>query len=767
LFEGDDDRAAGLIEEIQKIEGPSGVQWQMAEAARLLALVERGERGQLDTAAQRLKKLDEQMPASGVLSTLRGDVARLQGDVEQALQHYQDAIDLGKPRRNCVLRMAGLLYQRGQFADVSRLIRRFEQSAGQRLDPRLAKLGAFASLQENSLLEAVRFARLGTDPNSADYRDLIELGQFQQIAARQGPAEASFRRATELVPERPDGWIALVTFLSASGRKDEAAATVTQAEAAVAPELVDYTLAQCCEVTGDAEQAAACYDRLIENFTGDPRQLKAAIGFYMRTGQREKAAQNLRSLLSDEQQEATPAVIASRRLLAVLLADSNEYADQLEALELLGANLAVTDQPVSRQDRLLKARLLAVSRLRRDQREARELFEKLSDETPLPIRDVQQLARLHRDVGEPQTAVDVAAALVARTHQNPQVLAWAIDFVLNLRQTESRLDAVQRWLELLEALRPDDLETRVLQARSLISRRLHQQALAVLTSIPGNSFGDLPDDEIRKANLRLAVATDEIAYDLDQNGRLAEAEDFAQFAEELYRQAAPDSGTSLLLAEFLVRRWRIDEAVQVCDQLQDVVPDEKLAQAYVNLLRTRRLNREQSVQIRSWLARRADARPESVPLVLSRAHAASLDGDYPAAEALYRRVIELDPHNVEALNELALLAALQRTPSSEAMDQIELAIGQAGPVGMLLDTRATIELAGRQPAEAEQSALAAIAESPSAVFYFHLAQAQLALGKRAPAKDSLRKAFQRGLHMNNVHPLERPALEQLQAELGQ
>src|SRR5690606_29546547 len=116
---------------------------------------------------------------------------------------------------------------RGQFAEVSRLIRRFEQNSAEGLSPQLARLGALASLQENSPLEAVRFATLGAEPDAAGYRDLIALGQFQQIAGQHQQAEKSFRRVTELVPERPDGWIALVTFLNASERSDDVKATIT------------------------------------------------------------------------------------------------------------------------------------------------------------------------------------------------------------------------------------------------------------------------------------------------------------------------------------------------------------------------------------------------------------------------------------------------------------------------------------------------------------------------------------------------------------
>ncbi|MGE4003366.1 MAG: tetratricopeptide repeat protein, partial [Planctomycetaceae bacterium] len=766
LLKADEAGARRLVEEIKDIEGADGVRWRMADAERLFILVERGERKYLREVDQILRQLDEQMPASAVLSTRRGDVARLQGDVEAALQHYQSAVDLGSPSQDCVFQMANLLYQRGQFADVSRLIRQFEQSARRTLAPPLAQLGAIASLQENALLEAVRFAQIGADPDSARFEDQIALGRFQQIAGQFEQAEASFRRAIELAPGQPEAWVSLVSFLMATDRRPEADAVMTQAQSAVSPGLIHITLAQCFDVLDDVEQAAVHYGRVASEFSGDPLQLGAAIRFFMRSGRKDAAIDVLRPIAADVQQASPAAAVVARRLLGAILAESAEYQDRLEALELFNRNLAVPDRIDGREDALLKARLLAASRLRRDQLAARELLEQLRSEGLLPVHDAKQLVELYRISGDSRTAIELTVSLVARTQRNPEILAWATDLLLSLGMSDSHQEFVEQWLELQDSLRPGDLNTQVLRARWFIARGRPDDALSLLQSIPLDQSGDAPSNESANRRLQLAFATDRIAQEFDRNGQLAESEDFARFAEDLYRNAPENPETSLLLVRFLMRRWRVDEAVEICRELRGKLPDERVAGVCVSLLQTRHVGTEQSAEIRGWLGDRHEAQPDSPVLALLCAHAASLDGNYRAAIALHRRVVELQPTNFESLNELALLLTLQAGPSSEAMQLIESAIEQAGPLGVLLDTRATVALANRQPELAERSALDAVAEAPAAEFYFHLAQTQLALDKRDAAKDSLRMAFKRGLHVNSVHPLERPALERLQLELG-
>ena len=57
-------------------------------------------------------------------------------------------------------------------------------------------------------------------------------------------------------------------------------------------------------------------------------------------------------------------------------------------------------------------------------------------------------------------------------------------------------------------------------------------------------------------------------------------------------------------------------------------------------------------------------------------------------------------------------------------------------------------------------------EDPNPVHLFHLARLQLSKGDRKAATDAFQKAHERGLTSASLHPLERPTLTELEAQLN-
>ncbi|MEO2031000.1 MAG: tetratricopeptide repeat protein [Planctomycetaceae bacterium] len=760
MQENDSDQARELILEMQKLEGTAGVHWRMAEARQLLSRIERGERHHLEDARVMLEQLVVELQQSAQLATLMGDLHRLEGDTDAAIKQYAEAIELGTPSQHVLLQMAGLLYEQDRFAEVRELIRRFEQEVSRSLDPRLAQLGVFSSLRDNQAAEALHFVELAVSPDAVDFRSQIWLGQIQHLAGQDSEAERAFQSAIELAPSEPVVWLEWVTFLTQTDRHDAAHKAVLQAQTAVPAKLADFTLAQCYEVLDKPQLAATHYDRAVSNLIDDPQPLTAAARFYTKIDRRARAGEILQSVVSGEIQAAEPVLVVARRLLAEFLAESRQYPARTEAISLLEGNLAAPNTATRRVDLQHKARTLAVSPVRDEQRQAVALYETLQRDGLLPIRDAQQLAQLYRDLGESEQARALTKNIVARAPRSPVVLTWAVNLMLDRTMDTPDVDS---WLELLTELRPDALETLMLQANFLVLRDRDEEALSFLESICPKQL----TDGNRQRLLLLTITADQLSQDLGRLGKTVPEEDFALFAEGHYRRLSDDPNVGLLLVQFHIRRWQMDKAIEHCGALRGKIDDDRLARIYVSLLRSRRLlSPEQVAQIQAWLNVPNENQNESVTQVLCRAHAALLNGDYESAMTDYRHIIDVDPQNVEALNELALLEALRGPPSSHAMSYIELAIEQSGPVGILLDTRASVELANQEPQKAAQTAQAAIDEAPVALHYFHLAQAQLALGQQKSARDTLRTAVKLGLHEGTVHPLERATLENLQAELN-
>jgi tetratricopeptide (TPR) repeat protein len=131
---------------------------------------------------------------------------------------------------------------------------------------------------------------------------------------------------------------------------------------------------------------------------------------------------------------------------------------------------------------------------------------------------------------------------------------------------------------------------------------------------------------------------------------------------------------------------------------------------------------------------------------------ASLDyvqGNAAEAENIYRRVLGVEPDNVVALNNLAWLLAVDRDKAKEALDLINHAIAESGPLANLRDTRAVIYLALNQPTLAIADLNAALeslgSTEPRPLYHLHLARAFELAGKRLEAKASWQRANAAGL----------------------
>ena len=89
------------------------------------------------------------------------------------------------------------------------------------------------------------------------------------------------------------------------------------------------------------------------------------------------------------------------------------------------------------------------------------------------------------------------------------------------------------------------------------------------------------------------------------------------------------------------------------------------------------------------------------------------------------------------------------------------AIERTGPVGPMLDSRATVYIAMKDPQKALEDLNASIADQETPVRLFHRAQAYELAGDNAKARTDLDAALKKGLTKESLQPLEWKALEKL------
>jgi tetratricopeptide (TPR) repeat protein len=237
--------------------------------------------------------------------------------------------------------------------------------------------------------------------------------------------------------------------------------------------------------------------------------------------------------------------------------------------------------------------------------------------------------------------------------------------------------------------------------------------------------------------------------------------------EEVMRAFAAAKGppASLQLAQFLARRGKVPEALDLCEKAKGVCHPDAVACAAVVVVRAGKGTDEQAKRVEAWLDAAAEKDPRSVALMLFRADLMQYRRRFDNAAGLYREVLAREPRNVIALNNLGLLLA-HAGRAEEGLGAINAAIAASGPDPSLLDTRAIIQLRSGRPDRAVEDLKDAIAQYSSVDKQFHLALALFSAGDREGARAALRAVLAGGLNPADIHPLERPDWDALTKEVA-
>ena len=739
-----------------------------ADVRRRLAELLVGQ-GRYNDAHVHVGILVELNPGDAFLEELMGRCEDARGVAAEAARWYGLALRHGPRRRGAALRTAAL--GRGSLRDPARAdhaldslvaadpeafdvwlararYRRVYSLAGATED--LEKARNMAPDDAGVLLETAQTALANRDPDGAadtarrlirqrpnDVDARLWSGEVLLISGRREEAACAFRRAVALAPGRPEPWVALVRLLARSGLDVEAAAAVAEAERTVpqAGGARARALGPCYEAVGRSESARSQYRRAVETNPDDPGLRRDAARFVRRHGPSEGVEPAFRALLARSDLSSAD-VRSARRAFAVWLARTGSPEKGSEALSLLengGSN--------GPDDHRACARVLASLGGRKRRREAIALLADM-DPSGMPNDDRILLASLHEAVGEwPRARALIADLAGSEALDTPGRIRLA-EALLRHDEAGSAAPLVAR----VATDAPNDLSTIVLQAR--------------LRKAGGDGPG-AADCLVKRARAHPAEAST-IALMLERLGENAPA-------EALYRAVArsasrPESG--LALAGFLARHGKADEAFGLCSRAWTNCRPEVSARVTATVFAaTVEPSASAGVAV-GRLEAAALAEGASVALVTSLASVREHQGRFDEAETLYRRALRRDPHDLIALNNLAVLIALRGPDRREAVDLGDRAVSQGGSLPELLDTRGLARLGTDDTAAAIDDLSEAVDVSPSGPIYFHLAQAHLHARDHQAAVDALRKAAALGLADRDLHPLERASYRRLLAEIA-
>jgi uncharacterized protein (TIGR03790 family) len=153
------------------------------------------------------------------------------------------------------------------------------------------------------------------------------------------------------------------------------------------------------------------------------------------------------------------------------------------------------------------------------------------------------------------------------------------------------------------------------------------------------------------------------------------------------------------------------------------------------------LDRDDHAGARRALEEAISLAPGSVNLLVALAQLEEQVGEYDAAITRYRRIVEMDPGNVVALNNLAFALAVRRNAPGEAETFARRAASVARNSGVVLDTLGWIEhLLGNDAVAANLFSQAIKLEPERGELRLHAAVVFMAIGQRDRSEIELKEA---------------------------
>jgi tetratricopeptide (TPR) repeat protein len=564
-------------------------------------------------------------------------------------------------------------------------------------------------------------------------RNPFILGQLMDAGGqRPEQFEQNLRRAVELAEEVPETWVAYIEFVA--GRdKTKAEKAIEDARKALKklpPEQLALVLAACYEAVGKLDLAVENYEQALTKLPKSAAVARLAAGFYLRNGKPD-VAQFLLQRIVDRQMDATEDDITwAKSGLALVLSLRQDYKQLPQALKLVGLRVEKNGDFVETEEGALnhsveslhaRARLLAMQTRVQARSMAIAILEDLNRRRAIGPDDQFMLAQLLQGLDQWPKAREILVKLSESAGGNGAYLSYFIHTLIIKGESD---EAQRRFtqLETEDPVSPGTLNVGrlVLKAEVLEARQEGDKAVELLL-----------------ANARR-------------------------------KDAKPDD--LLLVVLSLGRQKRIKEALDICEEAWKNCKPEDVGSVCVGLLRVGPTDKSESDRVQKWLLDAIEKHPKNLALHLFLADWYDGRQQYLQEENEYRTVLDADPENVMALNNLAWLLA-QRDgkdkpeKAKDAKKLITQAIAKSGPSPQLLDTSAVVNLALKQSDDALADLVRATAEAPKPIHYFHIARAQELANNSQSASEALNQAKKLGLKRHNLHPIEAAACAKLADEL--
>jgi len=734
----DPDRLKECIGWLKEIEGPDGTIWRGYQTQFLLSKFNKDRESALRQAKQLVEFICERRPSWPKGHFLRGELALSQGELDGALNAYQQAWSLGSRSLLLADRIITIYSNTNREADARKFVADSSNMLTWSPDLFDSAIRYYATGEEQQ--EALALAQNWVTQRPDDANAQMRLGRVLSLLAESqdgekkaetlAQAEEAFRKALDGASSDENAWIRMIEFYENSLQQREKALEVLQQlkeSPAFSPNQKAFLLARLYSGLGLTTEAIGYLADALERSWAptDQRSLdilyRCALFYQPRSSKlSERIARHILSIQPDFPN--------AKFLLANLLIDAGDTAAIEEAGNILETDFANPNEIKSPNVIRAWIRYLLKKGAPRDIDQAQKLSELITRKT---LNDKRIQAELYEKMGRDSAAFDLLRDLVDRVTPRPQ----------------DQIEYISYWQK-----------HRVAQAAEKEDVPFQTKAQKIYTDL-----GKAP--ELIGEFTRWKIREEKIGH-TEPNLSAAKIEKLigAVQSADAVSSAKTSEDQKKLLSLILSAAIQENEpqlAAQLCEQtFADLSPADK-SRSLIDALIFNSATAEQQDEFEDLLK---DTPQNDIELQQLLADLRFLQGHYTKAAEIYQRILEATPENSSAQNNLALALAESSATIEEAQKLLDEAIKSSPENSRLSDTAATIDLIADNPQRAiEKLEPLADHERDNASTCLHLAEAYRRIGQMEKAELAFQRALALGIENQILSIRDRKWLSELSA----
>jgi tetratricopeptide (TPR) repeat protein len=577
--------------------------------------------------------------------------------------------------------------------------------------------------------------------------------------------EKAYRRAVELAPAESDARVKLLLFLISTNRLSEAEKTLEEAKKHFVGVEGQLALGQCLMAMRHFEAAKEQFELALAADPKNAKVVRVMAAYYVlkstlsTTDKAEdvKQAENLMHRIIEDKtlKVEKEDLFWARRSLAWIVLSREGYENVELARNLVGQNLK--DDLESAPDLSLMASINSRDPKQSNRDLAIRAIRDLQADQKATSEDLYRLAELYLSKGDWPAASELFRGLAVSSIDNPLYVSRYIRELLD----HGEVGDAEVFLRQMSEKWPNDVKTILLQSELMARSDKAEAALDLLKGFVDNPQS-IPADRGQRMRL-MALSLEDFCNRVLDVEQAANAKKYIQTAELYNKQYASEHPSAAMeLANFYSRQNRPDDAVDVIEQQWQGATPKTLYESSMLATESGRGPKEIADRVLAILEQAKERFKDSPAIPLAMAGIKLGQGNYPEAEAIYHEILKTNPDHTTTLNNLAVMLTVSRKNLPEALEMIERAIRTAGPIAQMLDTRACVFIAMKEPEKALADMKDVLAAGKKAETLFHYAQALEIAGQSNAAAKAMQEALQMGLTEKSLMTPEVPTFKRLQ-----